>query len=93
MTIITSLSAQQASADEVLHLARQHWSIENKVHWVRDVSFNEDRRHARSFGVMLAWTRNVALALLRGHGFRFVPDGWRFASANLGLVLLWLTGT
>ena len=93
VTIVTSLAVEQAAAADVLHLTRQHWSIENKVHWVRDVSFNEDRRHARSFGVMMAWARNLALTLLRGHGFRFVPDGWRFASANLGLVLQWLTGT
>lgn len=92
VTVVTSLAPQQASPLAVLHLARQHWSIENQVHWVRDVSFSEDRRHGRAIAQMLAWARNMAITILRQHRFRFVPDGWRFASANLGLVLLWLTG-
>ncbi len=92
VTVVTSLSPQQASALEVLQLVRRHWSIENQVHWVRDVSFSEDRRHGRAIGQMLAWARNMAITMLRQHRFRLIPDGWRFASANLGLLLLWLTG-
>lgn len=92
VTVVTSLSPREASASDVLHLMRQHWSIENQVHWVRDVSFNEDRRHGRAIGQMLAWARNMAITILRQHWFRFIPDGFRFASANPGLVLLWLTG-
>lgn len=29
--------------DELLELNRGHWEIENRLHWVRDVAFNEDR--------------------------------------------------
>lgn len=93
VTIISSLSPAEAPPEVMLSLVRQHWCIENRVHWVRDVSFSEDQRHGRAIGPMLAWARNLALTLFRQHGFQFVPDGWRFASANLGLVLLWLTGT
>lgn len=34
---VTSLGRQEASADELLGLVREHWVIENKSHWVRDV--------------------------------------------------------
>lgn len=45
---VTSLSREQASAAQVLELIRGHWQIENKSHWVRDVTFDEDRLIIRS---------------------------------------------
>lgn len=47
--------------------ARDHWGIENKLHWVLDIAFNEDRSRARvknsahNYGLI----RKVALNLLR----------------------------
>ena len=41
--IITSLSPQQATPAQLLHLVRGHWGIENRLHWVRDLTFDEDR--------------------------------------------------
>ena len=38
---ITSLSAQRAGAASLQRLVRGHWSIENRSHWVRDVTFGE----------------------------------------------------
>ena len=40
---ITSLSPYEAGPAELLQLWREHWHIENKLHWVRDVTFDEDR--------------------------------------------------
>lgn len=39
---VTSLSAEQCSPDRLLQLIRQHWHIENCLHYVRDVTFGED---------------------------------------------------
>src|SRR5262249_11936040 len=39
---ITSLGPEQASPVELIKLWREHWHIENKLHWVRDVTFDED---------------------------------------------------
>ena len=33
---ITSLTPQRASAADLLKLRREHWTIENKLHWIRD---------------------------------------------------------
>ena len=41
---------------------RQHWGIENRVHWVRDVTFDEDRCTVRTGAgpQVLATVRNTA---------------------------------
>jgi hypothetical protein len=41
--LITSLAPEQASAERLLELARQYWSIENGTHYRLDVSSAEDR--------------------------------------------------
>jgi len=45
---VTSLSRERAAAQQVLELVRHHWHIENKSHWVRDVTFDEDRTPSQS---------------------------------------------
>jgi hypothetical protein len=63
----TSLSAQQADPARLLQLARGHWSIENKVHYVRDRTFDEDRSQVRKHNApqTMATLRNLAISLFR----------------------------
>jgi predicted transposase YbfD/YdcC len=67
---ITSLSPARARARPLLDHLRQHWGIENKLHWVRDVTFDEDRSQTRTGAApqVMAACRNLALALLRRVG-------------------------
>jgi len=46
--IVTSLTAAEAGPERLLGLSRNHWAIENRLHYVRDVTFNEDRCRVRS---------------------------------------------
>ncbi|MDQ3579417.1 MAG: hypothetical protein M3443_17850, partial [Actinomycetota bacterium] len=39
---ITSLSDHRADPPRIAQLVRDHWGIENKLHYVRDVAFGED---------------------------------------------------
>lgn len=66
----TSLSRERASAEELLKIARGHWHIENKSHWVRDVTFDEDRSQVRrgSIPQVMAALRNAAIGLMRNAG-------------------------
>jgi predicted transposase YbfD/YdcC len=40
---ITSLTATQASRAELAAIIRGHWAIEDRLHWVRDMDWDEDR--------------------------------------------------
>jgi predicted transposase YbfD/YdcC len=64
---ITSLTAEQASARELLGLVRGPRGIENRVHWVRDVTFEEDRCQVRKGSARQVMTalRNAVIRLLR----------------------------
>ena len=61
------LSSREAK-DEVLEdAARQHWSIENSLHWVQDVTSDEDQSRVRDETAALGWAvlRKMALNLLK----------------------------
>lgn len=84
---ITSLSAA-VGADHLLVAKRGHWSIENRVHYVRDVSMGEDASRIRTGAApeVMAALRNVLLALLRQAGWANIAAGlrhygWRPADA------------
>jgi len=69
---------------------RHHWTIENGVFYVRDVSMDEDRLHGRRIGFALSALRNGAINIIRRLGFLYIPDARRFLSArpDRGLPLL-----
>ncbi len=81
-TWVSSLDGAKAGPAEVAEVLRGHWAIENGVHWVRDVSMDEDRLHGRAIGLVLAAVRNTAIDLIRGMGYAFIPDGRRELSAR-----------
>ena len=67
---ISSLTAERAGAEKLLSYNRGHWGIENRLHWVRDVSLGEDacRANVGHSPQNLAAFRNVSLLLSRLSG-------------------------
>lgn len=67
---VTSLPAVRASAAALLRLTRQHWHSANRSHWVRDVTFDEDRSQVRTGSIphVMAALRNTVIGLLRVAG-------------------------
>jgi predicted transposase YbfD/YdcC len=63
------LLSQPFSPAQVLAITRSHWSIENQLHWVLDVVFDEDRARSRKDNAPenLALLRKLALNMLRSH--------------------------
>jgi predicted transposase YbfD/YdcC len=82
---ITSLPAAGADARQLLTLSRGHWGIENRVHWVRDVTFDEDRSQVRTGASpqVLAALRNLAISLIRRAGHSNVAAALRRHNAHL----------
>ncbi len=59
---ITSLGPMEADAQRLLELMRAHWSIENGLHYRRDVTFKEDacRMKSHTAAEALAVCNNLA---------------------------------
>jgi predicted transposase YbfD/YdcC len=68
--LITPLTAQEAGPSRLLELVRGHWSIENSSHYVRDVTFGEDRSRLRTAYAphIMATLRNLAITLIHRSG-------------------------
>lgn len=81
---ITSLSEEEANAEQLLAFVRQHWHIENKSHWVRDVVFDEDRSQVRQGTLphVMATLRNTVISLLRAHGINRIAEARRHFAAR-----------
>jgi predicted transposase YbfD/YdcC len=83
--VITSLSPEQASPERLLALSRGHWEIENRLHWVRDVTFGEDHSQIRTGAGprMMAILRNLAISLVRlHHGASGIAEALRALAAQ-----------
>ncbi len=82
--LITDLTPIQASPRRLLDLARGHWSIENRLHYVRDVSFGEDRSRLRSGSApqIMAALRNLAITLIHRRGSSQIAASRRHFAAH-----------
>lgn len=84
---ITSLAPERAGANEILALNRGHWEIENRVHYVRDTSYDEDRNRVREGALRrnLACLANAAISIIRLDGrFPYLPQAHRHYAARQG---------
>ena len=81
---LTSLTTQQANATTMLQVVRGHWHIENRSHWVRDVTFGEDASQLRTgyLPQVMAALRNWVIGLIRLLPFRFIPEGLDYLTAR-----------
>jgi predicted transposase YbfD/YdcC len=78
--VVTSLTVGDAAHHVIADYLRQHWLIENRVHHVRDVTFDEDRHQARTgaAGHVMAILRNTTMSLLRLAGHRHIAPALRY---------------
>ena len=78
-----------ADAARLLTLVRGHWAIENRLHYVRDVTFGEDASQVRSRAApqVLAALRNVVTGLLRQAGWTNIAAALRHYAWQSGATL------
>lgn len=81
---ITSLTGTDADPGLLARWIRGHWSIENRLHWVRDVSFDEDRATARTGHApqVMSALRNLAITALRLSGVTNIAAALRHHARN-----------
>ena len=86
---ITSLPAAKAEAARLMALVRNHWSIENGLHYRRDVTFQEDacRMQSRTAAQVLAVLNNLTIGVIRHLGWDNAAEARRFFAARIGEAL------
>ena len=82
---ITSVPHERADAATLLGWHRGHWGIENRLHWVRDVTMGEDanRTWSGSGPQVLAALRNAAIAQMRTSGSTNIAASLRRNAARV----------
>ena len=80
---LTCLSAAQAGPERLATLVRGHWGIES-LHWLRDVTFDEDRSQLRkgSAPQVLAGLRNLAVGAFHTAGRTKIASSLRWVSRD-----------
>jgi predicted transposase YbfD/YdcC len=92
---LSSLPLRHAPAPFLLALVRDHWAIENRLHWRRDVTLGEDGCQTRTGSPpsLLAQLNSAVLSLMDRIGVRNVPRQMRYFDAQYDQALdLLLTG-
>lgn len=86
---ITSLTSDRTSAQQLLQMTQQYWSIENGLHYRRDVTLEEDAtriaNHKRA--EVLSILNNFIIGLTSKLGFRNLASAQRTFDARLTLTL------
>jgi predicted transposase YbfD/YdcC len=81
---ITNLPSGHTHPAQVAAYVRNHWHIENRLHWVRDVTYREDHSRVRTGNAprVMASLRNLAISTLRHHGWDNIAQGIRHMARN-----------
>ncbi len=87
---ITSLPRERAGPEHLLALVRQHWAIENRLHYRRDVALGEDASRIRSGNgpQALAALRNTVLRLVEAMPGPLTAIRETFAENRLNAIAL-----
>lgn len=82
---VTSLAVAEASPTRLLALVRGEWEIENRLHHVRDMTYDEDRSQVRKGNrpQAMAGIRNLAISLVRLAGAQSIAAATRYLGRQL----------
>lgn len=85
-SFLTSVPRSEADAGQLLEWVRGHWSIENRSHYVRDVTMGEDASRIRkgSGPQVMAAMRNVTIGFLRLTGVTNIAEALRRNASRVG---------
>lgn len=86
------ISSLVSKATTFANEIRQHWGIENRLHWVKDVIFGEDNAPLSNYNAASNWSiiRNVAINLARKGGYDSLTKAERFLAHDIDKLFLLL---
>jgi predicted transposase YbfD/YdcC len=86
--LVISLPAEHAQPDQLQDWARLEWHIENRLHWIRDVTLREDAHQARTGNgpAVAAVLRNTAIGYHRSNGETNIARATRRANRPNDLI-------
>src|SRR5712664_2357323 len=89
---LTTLTVQQCSPERLLQYIRDHWKVENQLHWCRDAILGEDRCRVRYIPVMemLAVLNTTVLSLMHLHHISTITRQIRRFASHPEEALAWL---
>jgi len=81
---ITSLSKDRATPEMILKDNRFHWSIEDRLHYVRDFTYDEDRSQIKTNNgpQMMACIRNFVISIFNLLGLNKIASAIRFFASR-----------
>jgi predicted transposase YbfD/YdcC len=87
------LSNRTHHANVYRRYIRDHWQIENGLHWVKDVTFKEDYPPRQSQHAPTSWAvlHSFIISIARRMGARTVPEAMRLLANRIDKVFHWLT--
>lgn len=79
------ISSKIENAQTFNEKIREHWAIENQLHWVKDVIFNEDNSGIHDFqpATNLSILTTIAMNLYRCWGFKSIKKGMRWLEKRM----------
>ncbi len=82
------MTFNETRADQLAEAIRGHWSIQKRLHWIRDVVFAEDHNQIRTGTgpAVMATLRNLAVSLHRLTGATNIAAACRHISRVLPLL-------
>ena len=91
--VVYYMSSLSLTAREFAIGIRSHWGIENRLHWVKDVVFQEDKCRIRtgSAPANLSLIRTIVINLLRRNGFVSLTKAIRLLAHDLEAIFLLIT--
>ena len=86
------ISSLVSKATSFANGIRQHWGIENRLHWVKDVIFGEDAAAFGNYNAATNWSiiRNIAINLARKGGYNSLTKAARFLAHDIDKLFLLL---
>ena len=81
------LSTKQLSATKYCTGIRGHWSIENSLHYVKDVTFKEDLSKTKNRNAVInkSIILNLVLNFFRKLNYKTIPQAVRLTTGNFNI--------